>query len=360
MMPQGGHGEGASAASLPPNPARTSPKVSVIVPVHGIPRDFLAECMDSLQRQTLEDLEILPVLDGPDAELQRLLEERAECDSRMVVLRLPENKGVSAARNLGLEKASGEWFAFVDADDWVESTMFATLLRAAEESRALLSACTWVRGSSPETPAPLAEDTSVLDFSNPGNLARAMGLLRNGSCCARLFSRRAFGTLRFDEDLRHGEDLVFLQKALDGTGRLAWVPQALYVYRPRSGSASLAPLSLDSYKNWLTGLERRMVVSRRLLRDVPRAQSVLAWDTLCAVNDPRVRSGWPRESRRDGWLATRRFIQALDADLAVLPLDIRAVWRWEMLSLRNFYHRPRWVNGWMWHRARRALAALAS
>ena len=54
-------------------------------------------------------------------------------------------------------------------------------------------------------------------------------------------------------------------------------------------------------------------------------------------------------------MATRRFLEALEEDFAVLPAEIRAAWRWESFSPFAFFHRPRWVNAWMWHRARRAL-----
>lgn len=330
-------------------------KVSVIVPVFRVPGGMLAECLDSLEGQTLEDIEIICVLDGPDGAARRLLEERARADARIGILQSGRNRGVSAARNLGLEAVRGDWFAFVDADDWVEPTFAGDLLEAAEAGGAALASCAWRR----HPPAP-GEDSAegaagTLDFGCPEDLVRAMALVRNGSCWGRLFSRGRFGHLRFDEDLRHGEDLVYLQKAMDCAGKMACVPRALYVYRMRDGSASRKAMSLDAYANWLCALERRLAVSRRLLADNPAARRLLAWDTVCAFNDPRLRRAWKGDERNAGWMATRRFLEAVEKDFAVLPADVRAVWRWESFSRHGFFHRPRCVNAWMWYRARRAL-----
>ena len=107
-------------------------KVSVIVPVFRVPGGMLAECLDSLMGQTLADIEIICVLDGPDGAARGLLEERAHADARIGILQSDRNRGASAARNLGLEAVRGDWFAFVDADDWVEPGMLEDLLGAAE------------------------------------------------------------------------------------------------------------------------------------------------------------------------------------------------------------------------------------
>ena len=89
MTPWGVHGADVPVAPAPSGPLPLSPKVSLIVPVYGVPGDLLSACLESLQRQTLSDIEILLVLDGPDPEIQALLEKRAADDFRLVVLPLP-------------------------------------------------------------------------------------------------------------------------------------------------------------------------------------------------------------------------------------------------------------------------------
>ena len=89
--------------------------MSVIIPVYNAEK-YLRGCMDSVLSQTLRELELICVDDGSTDGSAAILEEYAEKDSRVRVLR-QENKGAGAARNLGIGAARGEYVAFIDADD---------------------------------------------------------------------------------------------------------------------------------------------------------------------------------------------------------------------------------------------------
>lgn len=95
------------------------PKVSVIVPVYKA-EAYLYRCVDSLLVQTFTNFEILLIDDGSPDCSGEICDEYARKDTRVRVFH-KENGGVSSARNLGLKYAQGEWIAFVDSDDWVES-----------------------------------------------------------------------------------------------------------------------------------------------------------------------------------------------------------------------------------------------
>lgn len=95
------------------------PKVSVIVPVYKA-EAYLYRCVDSLLVQTFTNFEILLIDDGSPDRSGEICDEYARKDTRVRVFH-KENGGVSSARNLGLKYAQGEWIAFVDSDDWVES-----------------------------------------------------------------------------------------------------------------------------------------------------------------------------------------------------------------------------------------------
>ena len=91
-------------------------KVSVIVPVYNC-EAYLPACIASLRAQTLEDIELIFVDDASsDGSLALLRAAQAE-DARVQVIAFPENRGVSAASNAGLDAASGEFVGFCDADD---------------------------------------------------------------------------------------------------------------------------------------------------------------------------------------------------------------------------------------------------
>lgn len=92
-------------------------KVSIIVPIYRV-EDYLDRCVESLVAQTYEQLEILLVDDGSPDSCPAMVDAWASRDSRIVALH-KENGGLSDARNYGLERATGDYIAFVDSDDYV-------------------------------------------------------------------------------------------------------------------------------------------------------------------------------------------------------------------------------------------------
>ena len=95
--------------------------VSVVVPLYNTEK-YIAECIDSVLNQTLRDLEVLVVDDGSRDRSREIVEELARRDSRVRLLRHPggANLGVSRTRRLGITEASGEYIAYLDADDAFE------------------------------------------------------------------------------------------------------------------------------------------------------------------------------------------------------------------------------------------------
>lgn len=92
-----------------------SPTISVVVPVYNVER-FLHKCLDSIISQTYKDIEVLLIDDGSTDSSGRICDEYAAKDNRLKVYH-KQNGGVSSARNYALEKVSGEWIYFCDADD---------------------------------------------------------------------------------------------------------------------------------------------------------------------------------------------------------------------------------------------------
>ncbi len=91
------------------------PKVSIIVPVYNVEK-YLSTCLDSLINQTLKDIEIICINDGSTDNSLNILNEYAQKDTRIIVIN-KENSGPGSCRNLGIEKATGEYIQFVDSDD---------------------------------------------------------------------------------------------------------------------------------------------------------------------------------------------------------------------------------------------------
>ncbi len=111
--------------------------VSVIIPVYNVEL-YLSKCIESVKKQTYENLEIILVDDGSTDNSGRLCDKFALNDSRIIVIH-KENGGLSSARNAGLEAANGEYYAFVDSDDFIEPEMIGILLDACIDNNVKIS-----------------------------------------------------------------------------------------------------------------------------------------------------------------------------------------------------------------------------
>ena len=101
--------------------------ISVIVPVYNVEK-YLKTCLDSIIAQTESDLEILLIDDGSSDDSGKICDEYSIKDQRIRVFHT-DNRGVSAARNLGLLESKGDYIGFVDSDDWIEPTMYEEIIR---------------------------------------------------------------------------------------------------------------------------------------------------------------------------------------------------------------------------------------
>ncbi|MCF0156053.1 MAG: glycosyltransferase, partial [Veillonella sp.] len=101
-------------------------KISVIVPIYNV-EPYIHQCVDSIINQTYKDLEIILVDDGSPDNCGKICDEYAAKDDRVKVIHRP-NGGLSAARNSGLDVATGEYIAFVDSDDYIACNMYSDMM----------------------------------------------------------------------------------------------------------------------------------------------------------------------------------------------------------------------------------------
>lgn len=97
-------------------------KISVIVLVYNIEK-YVGKCIDSIRKQTYKKLEIILVDDGSTDNSGSICDAYADKDNRIRVIH-QQNRGLSGARNRGLEASTGEYIGFVDGDDWIEEDMY--------------------------------------------------------------------------------------------------------------------------------------------------------------------------------------------------------------------------------------------
>lgn len=101
-------------------------KVSIVVPVYNTKKEYLDECIYSALNQDYKNIEVLIIDDGSKEDTAKLCDAYMKVDSRVKVIH-KENEGVSVARNIGIEEATGDWVFFLDSDDWIEKDSFANI-----------------------------------------------------------------------------------------------------------------------------------------------------------------------------------------------------------------------------------------
>lgn len=116
------------------------PKVSIIVPVYNVEK-YLEKCLDSLVNQTLKDIEIIIVNDSSPDGSQEIIDRYASLYPTIIKSYIKENGGIADTRNFGLSKVTGEYFGFVDSDDYIELNMFELMYDEAKRKEADLVSC---------------------------------------------------------------------------------------------------------------------------------------------------------------------------------------------------------------------------
>lgn len=210
--------------------------ISIIVPVFNV-ETYLPRCINSLIRQTYKSIEIILVDDGSTDRSGNICDEWANKDHRIRVIH-KANGGVSSARNAGIRVAEGNFLGFVDGDDYIEPKMYETMLKCIEKNNADIAMCGYVD-------YPYGIEVPVyrgVEVVLPCGYEEALVQIykRNGfstSMWNKLYRKKVLGGLLLNESISVSEDELWLVKAISKCSHIAFVPEALYHWMPRDGSA---------------------------------------------------------------------------------------------------------------------------
>lgn len=227
----------------------TGPLVSIIVPVYNV-EDRLDRCIRSLVDQTYQNIQLILVNDGSKDRSGTICDEWASKDSRIIVIH-QANAGVSCARNAGLDAAQGQYAAFVDSDDYVDSDMYGTMIREAAEQESDQVCCylcnIYPNREQPEKHAfghqTLRGDQVyselILSMVTPDQFDKKARLLQ--SPCNKLYRYAIIeqNHIRFDTKLPYAEDWLFNLNYYRFSRCVSFIPDCLYYYdRTTVGSLS--------------------------------------------------------------------------------------------------------------------------
>lgn len=241
-------------------------KVSVIIPVYNVER-YLGECLDSILGQTLKDIEVICVNDGSVDSSLEILNSYASRDPRIKVFSQP-NSGAGAARNAGLDRATGEWLFFGDPDDWCSKSLLGSMVGRGE----CLNADVVISGH-----VPVCAETEIMgepcmphqrwptgEVFAGSDVSRSLFNISRHTIWDKLFRRSHVvgNRIRFQETKRFN-DMLFCDLSLACARRLVLLREAGYCHRVgRQGGLQRTKretpyLIVDVYRRYREELDAR-------------------------------------------------------------------------------------------------------
>ena len=229
------------------------PLISVIVPVYDVKISLVRKCIYSILLQDYHNIELIIIDDGCKEDIGNALDSHAKCDHRVSVLHIPHS-GPGAARNAGINRATGNYIGFVDADDYILPNMYSSLLKAMVQLDAEIAGCNILEVQHDglvrvkrDIPSEV-DDFPMVFRGSKGFLSTYLRF----SVCNKLFSSRLFAEIRFPEG-RGFEDTRTTYKLAMAAKAVCYVPTVGYVYKRRmsstTGSLSVNQL-IDKVVTW--------------------------------------------------------------------------------------------------------------
>ncbi len=205
-------------------------KISVIVPVYKV-EAYLPKCLDSILEQTYKNLEIILVDDGSPDNCPSICDNYAMRDNRIIVIH-KTNGGLSSARNIGLDKCTGEYVIFIDSDDWMENSMIYELYNTLKTANVDIATCgiTYIYEDHHEK---TAQDSGKIEVHSKESFYRGLmdkSMNVRTEVWNKLWKRSVIGGQRFKVGQIY-EDVYFDRVVLHNVEKIATIDKSLYYYR---------------------------------------------------------------------------------------------------------------------------------
>ena len=315
------------------------PKISVIVPIYNCEK-YLERCLNSLSAQNYPSLEIILVDDGSSDGSAELCKSYAERDSRFIYI-YRENGGVSSARNLGIDKASGELLAFVDGDDEILPDMLTSLYEIMTKEGAdvsIISLIVRINGKD----VPYSDSDEIVVYNAQDAIKEALrGVIFGGHLCNKLFKASLFENVRLREDLAICEDLVAVYEAFLKCNKIAFSDTHKYIYYTNDTSAINATFK-ESFLSYITATK---YLVDRVKAELPEIVDYALCSHINAYIDVLSKLYYAKRLSKDVFLSYRAQVRELatPSALTLMPRYKRIIvgaikgakWRY-VLTLKAF------------------------
>ncbi len=238
-------------------------KLSVIVPAFNAGK-YIGNCIDSIEHGSLpeSELEVIVVNDGSTDNTAKVIDSKMQEYSNIQMVQT-NDEGVSVARNRGMQKASGEYITFVDADDIVTEKMFSLLIAEAMETKADIVGCgffTWSKAE--DIPGKIIDGNNNEDsdaaikksvFNSDDFIKEEIIGNHNSRCWSKIYSRKCLEGIEFKEGLTIGEDMLFLTQAVKKANSIVELDYKGYGYYQNEKGAMNRPFNpkyMDQITCW--------------------------------------------------------------------------------------------------------------
>ena len=211
-------------------------KISIIIPIYNVEK-YLPACVESILQQTYKNLEVILVDDGSPDRCPVICDELAQKDDRIRVIH-QKNKGLSGARNRGIDNAQGDYLIFVDSDDTVEQTLVEELYTYAEKWNCAIVACgrNYIFEDGQIVCKIAHDESKVYGFEEAMQEMNSFRLF-DMSAWAKIYRKELFEDIRFPEG-KLSEDYYIMYKLFDKAQTIGYVAKPLYNYLQRQSSIS--------------------------------------------------------------------------------------------------------------------------
>ena len=230
---------------------KEQPLISVIVPVYNVEK-YLKKCVNSITSQTYENLEILLVDDGSTDLSGQICNEFEKNDARIKVIH-KKNGGLSDARNAGLDRAKGQYYAFIDSDDYIQDNTIEIMLNAVKKNKSEISVCNMIR---------FLEEGETVQFYCPTNHEvlyqgnQRYKTLNQPSVCNKLFEAKLFEGIRFPKG-KYYEDTFVYHEVLYRANSIVLTGTDSYWYLSREDSIVGQPQYTERYFDFIEAVYKR-------------------------------------------------------------------------------------------------------
>lgn len=280
-------------------------KISVVVPVYNL-QEYIEKTVDSIRKQTYENLEIILVDDGSKDGSPEILDNLAGQDDRIKVIH-KKNGGVTSARICGIKAATGDWIGFVDGDDYIEPQMYEVLMSNAVKYQADISHC----GYQMVFPSRVDYYYNTGKLVEQDNFTGVKDLLEGSfiepGLVIKIFHRTLFDELLdsefLDDSIKINEDLLMNYYLFRCSKRSVFVDKCYYHYILRKGSAATSQVNknkLEDPLKVLEILEREVKDNQQLLSIVQNrvAAQLITLATMPFGNQKSLILPYKKEARK--------------------------------------------------------------